>query len=285
MSTHPSLANLYFFQTGYDKARLYLEQSLTLRRKIHNRTGIANDLSWMGHICMAQKDYPQARQYYQEMLVIGQDLNKHATIGYALHDLGWLTFFEKDYLKAKSLFGRASLITKFSVNKLALIVGMASVQAFIAPDGVAVEHMSRVFNDPSTVLRIKELAELGRVHLEATLSKEEYEASWERGKSLDVDIIFQQLVTSISDEKTSIRQTQFISDETLLANQQLLEPLTQREVEVLHLVADGYSNKEICEHLVLSKNTIRTHLKNLYSKLGADSRTRAVAMARNKGLL
>lgn len=52
--------------------------------------------------------------------------------------------------------------------------------------------------------------------------------------------------------------------------------LTPREQEILGLIAAGLSNKEIEQRLVISKNTVRTHIKNLYSKLDASSRTQAV---------
>lgn len=65
----------------------------------------------------------------------------------------------------------------------------------------------------------------------------------------------------------------------------LLEPLRAREVEVLSLVAAGYSNQRIAEQLIVSVGTVRWHLKNIYSKLDVHSRTQAVARVRATGLL
>jgi ATP/maltotriose-dependent transcriptional regulator MalT len=61
--------------------------------------------------------------------------------------------------------------------------------------------------------------------------------------------------------------------------------LTPREFEILGLIAAGLSNKAIQERLLLSKNTVRTHIKNLYSKLGVHSRTKAIQQAREIGLI
>ena len=55
--------------------------------------------------------------------------------------------------------------------------------------------------------------------------------------------------------------------------------------EILHAIAAGLSNSDIQEKLFISKNTVRTHIKNLYSKLNASSRTAAVAKARELKLL
>lgn len=61
--------------------------------------------------------------------------------------------------------------------------------------------------------------------------------------------------------------------------------LTSREVEILQLLATGQSNAEIAEHLFLSSGTVRNHVSSILSKLGARSRTEAVATARQLGML
>jgi LuxR family maltose regulon positive regulatory protein len=65
----------------------------------------------------------------------------------------------------------------------------------------------------------------------------------------------------------------------------LPEPLTDRELEVLRLLAAGLSNEEIARRLQVTYGTVKTHVHNIYGKLGADSRVRAVALARELHLL
>lgn len=67
--------------------------------------------------------------------------------------------------------------------------------------------------------------------------------------------------------------------------QPLVEPLSHRELEVLHLIAAGLSNAAIATQLVVSVGTIKTHLKHIYGKLAVQSRTQAVAQARILDLL
>jgi LuxR family maltose regulon positive regulatory protein len=65
----------------------------------------------------------------------------------------------------------------------------------------------------------------------------------------------------------------------------LVEPLTAREVEVLGLMAAGLTYKEIGGRLVISLNTVRSHVKAIYGKLGVDKRVKAVERARELGIL
>ncbi len=67
--------------------------------------------------------------------------------------------------------------------------------------------------------------------------------------------------------------------------QPLLNPLSARELEVLHLLARGASNQEIAEALVITLDTVKRHVSNILSKLGASNRTQAVSLARALGLL
>jgi DNA-binding NarL/FixJ family response regulator len=63
------------------------------------------------------------------------------------------------------------------------------------------------------------------------------------------------------------------------------EVLTDREVEVLILVAKGSANKEIAEELHISNSTVKTHIASIFQKLGTNDRTEAVTMALRKGII
>jgi ATP/maltotriose-dependent transcriptional regulator MalT len=67
--------------------------------------------------------------------------------------------------------------------------------------------------------------------------------------------------------------------------QPLIDPLTERELEILALIAAGLINKEIAEQLVISLNTVLYHNKNIYSKLGVRKRALAIAKARELNLI
>jgi LuxR family maltose regulon positive regulatory protein len=66
---------------------------------------------------------------------------------------------------------------------------------------------------------------------------------------------------------------------------ELIEPLSERELEVLQLIAEGLTNPEIASRLFVSLNTVKAHARNIYGKLGVHNRTQAVAKAKALGVL
>ena len=74
-------------------------------------------------------------------------------------------------------------------------------------------------------------------------------------------------------------------DPSASSGQALVEPLSQRELQVLHLMALGRTNQEIARQLIVAPGTVKAHTASIYRKLDVTNRTEAVARARQFGLL
>jgi LuxR family maltose regulon positive regulatory protein len=75
------------------------------------------------------------------------------------------------------------------------------------------------------------------------------------------------------------------ADRAASSGQALIEPLSQRELEVLQLIALGRTNQEIAQQLIVAPGTVKAHTANIYRKLDVANRTEAVARARQLGIL
>lgn len=78
---------------------------------------------------------------------------------------------------------------------------------------------------------------------------------------------------------------QTTSSPSRVSESELVEPLSERELEVLQLIAEGLTNQEVATRLYLSLHTVKVHARNIYGKLGAKSRTHAIAKGKALGIL
>lgn len=101
------------------------------------------------------------------------------------------------------------------------------------------------------------------------LGENRYWAAWECGAHLSPATVIQ----------TLLGETSEATPPTRLPSQGLIDPLSEREVEVLRLIANGLSNRDIAEQLFLSVGTVKVHTRNIYAKLNVGSRTQAIVQA------
>ncbi len=87
------------------------------------------------------------------------------------------------------------------------------------------------------------------------------------------------------ERQTSLRPEAVVSSASSVRHGSLPEPLSDRELDVLRLVATGLTNRAIALELSIAVSTVKTHMKNIHGKLGVRNRTQAVARARELGLL
>jgi len=83
----------------------------------------------------------------------------------------------------------------------------------------------------------------------------------------------------------TLEQTHDKGIKPTISTDALVEPLSNREIEVIQCIAEGLTNSRIAQRLFISLTTVKTHTRNIYSKLGINSRTQAVARARALGIL
>jgi DNA-binding CsgD family transcriptional regulator/GAF domain-containing protein len=98
-----------------------------------------------------------------------------------------------------------------------------------------------------------------------------------------------ELLKLLSAQLVTVKKLQYYlegkPEERKQAAAPLIEPLTGRETEVLQLIAEGMSNKEIAERLGLTSNTVKSYVKNIYGKLGANRRVQVAARAKELKLV
>jgi LuxR family maltose regulon positive regulatory protein len=97
-----------------------------------------------------------------------------------------------------------------------------------------------------------------------------------------------QMISGLPDEHSALsgrilRRAQALASPTLGSN--LIEPLTDRELEILSYLPSRLTNTELADHFYVSVNTVKTHMAHIYQKLGVANRNGAISRAREIGIL
>lgn len=203
---------------------------------------------------------------------------------------------------------REGLETLLSVHKDIQVVGQASngqealdIAIKLHPDVVLMDVQMPVLNGVGATRRLKQVLPGCRVIALTTFDDQETVFEVLRAGAVGYllkDVAAGQLAESI---RVTARGDSILNPHvaatvimefsrvpaltTVTASSILLEPLSDREIEVLRLVMAGLSNREIADRLFISAGTAKTHIHHLYGKLGVRNRTEAAMKAKELGLV
>ncbi len=270
----------YFVLDRFDLARDMLLESVALNRQNGNQWGIAAALQILSSVEQDAGNYAEAKRLGLESLDISRDIGlhwclplAHEAIAFSAYRLGEREAAAQHLCRAL----RLSLdyqIMAFITEAITLFIEVKLDEGEVAE---AVELLTVVHRHPANWLRRETGAYLTKA--QQVLPPEDYQAAVARGRRLDLDMAAKSLLA----EYEGTAQTAAMTDGS--TQQNLTDPLTERELEILRLVADGLSNREIADALVLALSTVKWYTNQMYSKLGVNSRTQALVRARELNLL
>jgi LuxR family maltose regulon positive regulatory protein len=179
-----------------------------------------------------------------------------------------LLIAEKQYGKALSLLN----LLLPSLEELGFLNKILETHILMAIGMVGQGNVKRAISSLSMAINLAEPSGYSRIFLDEgqVMIKllREYKAGRDKNEFADM----------LLNTRTHITEKSEIPPETV-------DPLSEREIEILRLLATDLSAPEIAEHLFIAVSTIRTHTKNIYSKLGVHSRFEAISKAKERNLL
>lgn len=314
------LASEEILRGTFDKAEQHFREMNNIHLEVKNIGALALGKSWLGlEIYFMRGDFENSKLLAQEVLDTAPDDNYPLASGYAFATLGMIASMEGDYTKAYQLCTEAHSITSWpdllEVANWGLSVAAAGLGNFqqarefiqsVIQYSIAVASpawiiwclpsVSLILHNEGEKLKAVEMLALASTHpigvgewftnwpllkslpdrLKGELGSAEYDEAWNRGSSFTIEDAMIILRLHFLDKGNT---------PTVTANQMMIEPLTERELEVLPLIDDGLSNQEIAERLVVSEGTVKKHINHIYRKLDVTGRTQALARARLLRLL
>jgi predicted ATPase/DNA-binding NarL/FixJ family response regulator len=273
---HQALGNLA-------AARDYYQASYTLKEELDDPEGMALALSYLGEIALAQSAYQQAHDLYRQSLKIYQKLGDRGGLvralqglGVAVHKLGNEPMARQYLQQALQVASEAQIVPLI----LSVLVGIGTyfVESSAPKQGIAT--LTFVQQHPASDQMMKDkVDQLLKAHQDVILTEAET-----CGAELDTLV-----PTLLAELSVSVALTEELSSPVYqpgrAPDQSLLDPLSDRELEVLRLISEGLTNRQIAERLFVVLGTVKAHSSNIYSKLGVSNRTQAVTRARELNLL
>ena len=319
-----ALAGAAFAQGAYDKATTHARQAIVITRSQNHHWMTAYVLTILGNVARAQGDYEQAKQCYLESYSIKEALDDPEGMAAALNQLGEIALRQHDPEEAARLYKRSLDIYQQIYDRGGLAtaqkgaanaaVGAGDIKAAYAYFSQALQTAADIQYMP-LILAI--LADIGAIMLTTNLvtnaielltlvlrhRASEHETHEQARSALsNAGIVLDSedaspLEISAADLKPLLdslqaelaapdRHSPLATKNQKGPDQQtLIDPLSERELEVLHLLARGMTNQVIADELFIVVGTVKAHNHNIFNKLGVSNRVQAITRARQLGLL
>ena len=232
-----------------DMARSLAEESVVLWREMGNRTGTVWSVGLLARVAVSRGDYAVARALYEEGLALAKEIGNKWNIASYLEGLAQVVALQGEQLWAARLWGAAKALRE-AINTPLPPVERANYERSVAA-------------------------------ARGSLGEKAFTAAWSQGRIMSPEQALaargrEMIMTLPADQPpTSARKS----------SPTYPDGLTAREVEVLRLVAQGLTDAQVAEQLVISPRTVNTHLKSIYGKIQVSSRSAATRYAMEHQLL
>jgi predicted ATPase/DNA-binding CsgD family transcriptional regulator len=272
--TRNRLGLAVWFAGDVERFELLAEQSLNEFRELENAEGVGLGLLHMGIVALNRKDPAGARIRIEESLAISRDLGDRRTIAKGAYFLGDAFSGLHDHSAGRRLYEESlnlsielgdRWVTAISLEGLARTAA-ATGQPEAAANLLGAADALRAATGAPRSAYWRELHEHVVFDLHARLDPDVFEAAFAAGRSLAPD-----------------QAPGILAVPTAAEPADRPDGLTAREIEVLRLVAEGLSDAQTAERLVVSLRTVHAHLRSIYRKLDVHSRSAATRYALEHG--
>jgi predicted ATPase/DNA-binding CsgD family transcriptional regulator len=266
------------------------EQSLEIWDQLGDQLRRALSLNNLGVVAYALGDGQTAESRYRAALSVYRELEDRSGTGMTLNNLAEVLLDRGDVQSAvvswqESLALRSVQGDRVGIAECLAGVGRIAILANLPDLGVtSLATAVRLQSATGVSLPQNERAvqDTAMATLRRMMGPEAFEAAWRRAESLTTEHVLETIVTA-SESLSMAASAAHPKVEARSAA--TVAGLTRRETDVLRLVVDGLSDREIGEALFISHRTAMTHVANILGKLGLESRTAAAAHALRNNLL
>ncbi len=266
------------------QARTMLDESLALSRKVGDKDDIAYCLNLSGILALSEGDTARAASQVEQALALFEEMQQRRGTALSLYALAEVAAVEGDYARSQALYEQGVGIARKAGGKRIIPSGLEGLAAAVAAQGNhawaahlwgTAESLREALGTPlPPVERVPYQQAVAAA--QTRLGEQAFTTAWAEGRTMSPE---QTLVTPEQMALPTSIQRERSSSPASTSHPSYPDGLTAREVEVLRVVAQGLTNEQVAERLVISPRTVDTHLTSIYSKIGVSSRAAATRYA------
>lgn len=273
------LAFVVFQQGDAVTARTLVEENLACIREEGLRAEIGVSLDLLARIALQQDDIATAYSSVEESVAFCRQVGDRDGLIEALCLSGKVATHQGDYVTAKTLYEESLGMMGDRDHKLFIAVALEGLAEVVALQGEpmwavrlwgAAEPLRETMGTPMPPVERPQY-ERAVAAMRTQVGENAFAIAWAEGRAMSVEQVLA--------ARFPFTVVQYALSQPARTPVPYPDELTRREVEVLHLLAKGYTNVQIAQELVVSKLTISAHLRSIYSKLGVTSRSAATRYA------
>jgi predicted ATPase/DNA-binding CsgD family transcriptional regulator len=276
-----NLSEVVSAQGDLELARSYLEESLAIRRELGDTRGLAYTLQNLGDVTLGLGDAARAGELLAESLALFREIESERGIAFALHSLGRLALTAGDLGRAATYHADALAIRRRLADRHGVTMDLERLAAVAAAAGRA-EPAARLCGAADALraeIRVRRPPHDERTHTDVvTWTRAQLGAAFGLARAegrLDPNLAVADSLI-LAAELAAAREPHPAGT---LSGSDPGAVLSRRERDVLRLLAEGQTDREIAAALSISPRTVETHVARILTKLGLHSRTAAAAHA------
>jgi predicted ATPase/class 3 adenylate cyclase/DNA-binding CsgD family transcriptional regulator len=266
------------------QAHTLLDKSFALFREVGDKEGIASCLNLRGMLALDEGDTAKARSRVEQALALFQEMQLQHGTALSLYALAHVAEASGNHTESQALYEQGIVLARKSGDKLTVIFGLEGLAAAVAVQGNyawaaqlwgAAEARREMIGAPLSPVD-RDPYHRAVTAARTRLGEQAFAAAWAEGRTLSPE---QALATPGQGALPASTSGEQSSSPTTVSPAPYPDGLTAREVEVLRVVAQGLTNEQVAQRLVISPRTVDTHLTSIYSKIGVSSRAAATRYA------
>lgn len=277
---------VYVAQRDLSRAKAFARQALAMQHALGDNLGSAVALVPLGEAAYLEGNFVYAKVVFEESLALVRDIGNLYIVGRRLTRLGQIAYAQADLQKAAALTKEGLVTCADSGDKSGATMALAAL-AGIAKAWGDFERAARLLGSVEALHEVSGTAlwfvdrveyERNIATVQAKLEQGALEKIWAEGRGLTLE---EAIEYALSESETPTRAPALLPAQEAKAR---FGGLTTREREAAALIAQGKSNREIAELMVVKVKTVETYVTRILNKLGYDSRVQIAIWAVEKGL-